>query len=145
MLQLLLAVALLATRVVPLEHAHVSGSEPSDHGSRRHVHTHGHDHGHTHEALHADEERHDDVEQDVNHGHVSTPHDEDALYLDDVLATRATERGDASLVMLDLHVMAWAVSFPLIGLPPPKAVAEPPPDSLPVSLPLYLRNLSLRI
>lgn len=146
LINLLLTLALLTTRVVPLCHAHESGAKSVDHDVRRHVHVHSHDHVH---GFHEQHDHHDEqlaADPGESHpGESATQHDDDAIYLEDALATPASVRvwNDADEVIAGLANLVDRLSS--IDLPPPLAVAAPPPDPRIFGPPIFLRQLSLRI
>ncbi len=143
---LLLTTALLATRVAPFCHAHESGEEPVGHDSRPHVHVHSHEHAHGHHAPHDHQDEQWAADSGKSHpGESASQHDDDAIYLVESLATPATVRAcseadDVSAILANL-----VDQLSSIVLPPPIAVAAPPPDPRIFGPPLFLRQLSLRI
>ena len=132
-------------RIAPFCHAHESGEEPVGHESRPHVHVHSHEHAHGHYVSH---DHHDDQAADSGESHLgeSAPqHDDDAVYLVDSLAAPASVRAcsiadEVCATLANLVDQLWS-----IDLPPPIAVAAPPPDPRIFGPPLFLRQLSLRI
>lgn len=143
---LLLVAALLATRVAPFCHAHESGEEPVGHDSRPHLHVHSHEHPHGHHAPHDHHNKKLAADSGKSRpGESASQHDDDAIYLIESLAAPASVRAsndvdEVTTTLANLADQLWS-----IDLPPPIAVAAPPPDPRIFGPPLFLRQLSLRI
>jgi hypothetical protein len=158
LIKFLLIVALLAMRVVPFVHAHEDGELPTDHDARPHWHLHGHEHehghgrhGHGHQGHgpdHVHEQRH---ERAVGAGSCSlagvdhADHDDDAVYVELVSSAGGTAESRAAVLVAPEDIALVAALSASVALSPPEAVAEPPPRIRLDGVPLYLRNLSLRI
>ena len=142
-LNLTLVFALLA-QGMPLHHGHSEGGQPVDHDARPHFHFHGHD-GHHHEAAHYHdvEERPAPSPDGWQPGH---KHDDTAVYVQVTPAVPSDAKGlSADTLSLSAVNCVSSGHFSAVHLPPPEAVAEPPPGAFPAGLPIYLRTLSLRI
>jgi hypothetical protein len=137
-------VVLLAAQSLPPVHRHAHGGEPAGHDACLHVHFDEQAHSEHDSPDHHDSD-HDSpaVDECFLPGHGSS-HDADAFYFErDGLAQR-----DGGPSAVDFPVTCFSACFPAwstFSLPPPEAVAEPPPDRRLCGPPLYLRELSLRI
>lgn len=138
--------ALLLAQFLPALHAHLHVVDLSEVSVRPHFHLHGHDDDHDHHLTSHDViDEHHDLVPDRNGASFQREHDDDAVFVD-VLPGLPATGADCSIKSASggFGIVVDCGAVTSIELPPPEAVAEPPPAIL-NALPIFLRTHSLRI
>lgn len=128
-----------------VNHVHADEQRGADHTTVPHFHWHE-DHADHHDAADLGEVGAAAAASDSVASAVRHEHDDDAIDVEAVIAAspegEGARRDAADATTLNFRIVT---AFAAIALPPPEAVAEPPPDFASNACPLYLRTLSLRI
>lgn len=152
-LNLLLAVSMLANQAICHAHTHkgMSLAEIAEHAQHPHFHLHGHDHVHHKHTQHSPypattEPTSDSAESELRHVTVvpTFDHEADAVYLPGP-ASLAFQRDSGGSEFSKAFIHAVLLLTAEEGYEQPRATHPPPRAAFVWSCPIYLRILSLRI
>ena len=162
---LLLIPLLLAVQGLGFAHSHggTRVAETAGHAARPHVHVRGAEHRHPHGHRHGHSHKHSHGKDGSSHHHHQSGHeadkgsavglipqcnhDDDAVYLPEVVSVRANRLSASDIGMmqgLDASPVWSFTGHDALRLAVASAYCQPPPLSLSGG-PLYLRTLSLRL